>query len=563
MEGRALHLALAALAAAALAAAADAPPSHAATSAATPEGRLGVEHAEYVVDRHRHAVVRISGEISDTDAHYRRDVSIAVTRPDSVVIANTVTATREGLFELSLPVYHRFPAGIYTVAASVESKAVGEVEFRLAKAAPPAPPARGPGIDVMTDAGAYDAGSDVLATGAVEGHPDPAGIAVAIAVREEGGGRLVYVGQERPDGNGVFRHAVSTDGGAWEAGSRYRLSAIAAGHSAEAHFALRAVPDPAAAGLAGAGAGAAGSVAEGAAGLAEGAAEAAGSASEAAAEAAGAGARAAGSAADSAAKGAAGLAEGAAEAAGAGVEAAGPAAGSVAEGAAGLAEGAAEAAGSAAGSVAEGAAEAAGSAAGSVAEGAAEAAGSAAGSVAEGAAGLAEGAAEAAGSAAGSVAEGAAGLAEGAAEAAGSAAGSVAEGAAGLAEGAAEAAGSAAGSVAEGAAGLAEGAAGGPDAGEAAARAADPARSGPAGGNVYALVALPVILIAAAVPVVLYARRRKGAEPRRVSIDEEIRLGRERMLDGGAGAPGPGADPRAPGGSRRKGGRRRRAWRGR
>ena len=499
-----------------------------------------MEHAEYVVDRHRHAVVRISGEISDTDAHYRRDVSIAVTRPDSVVIANTVTATREGLFELSLPVYHRFPAGIYTVAASVESKAVGEVEFRLAKAAPPAPPARGPGIDVMTDAGAYDAGSDVLATGAVEGHPDPAGIAVAIAVREEDGGRLVYVGQERPDGNGVFRHAVSTDGGTWEAGSRYRLSAIIVGHSAEAHFALRAVPDPAAAGLAGAGAEAAGSVAEGAAGLAEGAAEAAGSASEAAAEAAGAGARAAGSAADSAAKGAAGLAEGAAEAAGAGAGAAGPAAGPVAEGAAGLAEGAA-----------------------GLAEGAAEAAGSAAGSVAEGAAGLAEGAAEAAGSAAGSVAEGAAGLAEGAAEAAGSAAGSVAEGAAGLAEGAAEAAGSAAGSVAEGAAGLAEGAAGGPDAGEAAPRAADPARSGPAGGNVYALVALPVILIAAAVPVVLYARRRKGAEPRRVSIDEEIRLGRERMLDGGAGAPGPGADPRAPGGSRRKGGRRRRAWRGR
>jgi len=91
-------------------------------------GGLNTDQAVYSLERHEIAYVKISGVGPDTNVRER--VSIIITLPDSTKSNHSVFSTKDGDFELILPIPYE-SLGNYKVFASMTGKILGDIYFAV------------------------------------------------------------------------------------------------------------------------------------------------------------------------------------------------------------------------------------------------------------------------------------------------------------------------------------------------------------------------------------------------------------------------------------------------
>lgn len=89
---------------------------------------LNTDQAVYSLERHEIAYVKISGVGPDTNVRER--VSIIITLPDSTKSNHSVFSSKDGYFELILPIPYE-SLGNYKVFASMSGKILGDIYFSI------------------------------------------------------------------------------------------------------------------------------------------------------------------------------------------------------------------------------------------------------------------------------------------------------------------------------------------------------------------------------------------------------------------------------------------------
>lgn len=224
--------------------------------AETRHGRLAVEEAVYILERHTPVTVRISGQIF-AESDERRQVDVVVTLPDSSRSEQSALATRGGHFAVPYQLDKPFPIGAdsrpgrYKVSASHGGASLGTVYFEVvrppqvpAAAAPAregAAPASGPadaagGVSALSASVSrpiYSPDAAVTVHGTAEGAV--AGVRLRIDVAGPSAG-VVYSGVLTTSIAGTYSATIMPPDGRWGGDGEYTAVVTGAGQLARVPF---------------------------------------------------------------------------------------------------------------------------------------------------------------------------------------------------------------------------------------------------------------------------------------------------------------------------------------
>jgi len=202
-------------------------------------GGLNTDQDVYSLERHEIAHVKISGVGPNTNVRER--VSIIITLPDSTKSNHSVFSTKDGYFELILPIPYE-SLGNYKVFASMSGKILGDIYFsveektkeNINQSSPhtltsPNIPSQNTSslITIRTDSPSYESGDTIYISGTVTSY-DPSNsnnqMQVSIQIINSIN-NIVTISQISPNSDNTYSISVKGAGPMWKFAGEYTVRA--------------------------------------------------------------------------------------------------------------------------------------------------------------------------------------------------------------------------------------------------------------------------------------------------------------------------------------------------